>query len=72
MEDSIPPHFMMHKVTSFRETEDPKIHIKVSAQMFNFRGLDSVRCKMIMGTFVRMYGFKLEGVNGLKRVFENF
>ncbi|XP_027915626.1 uncharacterized protein LOC114175066 [Vigna unguiculata] len=52
MEEAIPPHFLIPKVSPFTGEGDPEAHLKAfRAQMLISGGSDVVRCKMFVGTF---------------------
>jgi len=51
VEETIPPHFIIPKMTPFTGEGDPEAHLKAfRAQMLISGGSDAVRCKMFVGT----------------------
>jgi len=51
IEEMVPPHFLIPKVTPFTGEGDPESHLKAfRAQMLISGGNDALRCKMFVGT----------------------
>jgi len=51
IEEVVPPHFLIPKVTPFTGKGDPESHLKAfRAQMLISGGNDALRCKMFVGT----------------------
>ena len=54
MDEPVPAHYITPNITFFTGIEDPKNHLTTfNAQMIILGGMNSICCKMFMGTFTR-------------------
>jgi len=55
IEEQVPPHSMVPKVTPYSGTSDPEANLKAfAAQMLISGGSDTIRCKISGGTLTEM------------------